>query len=131
MIRILISLPFLNFGLRKINKIMSEINSFVELPSDHMRFFAKLAGFNVKKHEKSCLSTIIGQVVGPKFIFPVGDDEVLGTGGIECEIIIIPKRRLTPDLKNESGCRVTYGNVLDIASSMFDNQAWNETKEDK
>lgn len=100
------------------NEMMNTIN----IPMDAMRFSGKISGWHAKNKGDIHVSTIFGQVAGIEPLW-ITDDPVRGT---ECEIIIIPKRKLTC-APTTNGNRVRYGDILTAVSAMFEPDAFIET----
>ena len=104
---------------------MSEIekmhNEAMGLPPDAMTFNATLAGHTMPPVDGLHGTSVVGILVGPYDIF----DDAANNHGIECTVIIIPRRRLHT-AENQYGWRVKFGNVLDRMAELGQNESWIE-----
>lgn len=100
------------------------MDNLIQIPPDAKRFKAFLCGHTIGEGGGGIGTSAIAVLVGPEPLF----DNESGNHGLECEVIIIPKRKLHV-AQTTSGDRVRYGDILMRAESMRKDDAWVEKME--
>ena len=99
------------------------MNNLIELPENAKRFSGFLVGNSAGVKGNNHGTHAIAILAGPEFLF---DDES-NNHGIECEVIIIPHRKLHT-ASTANGDRVKYGDILDRAEALTRSDTWVEDK---
>lgn len=100
------------------------MDNVIILPENAKRFNGLLVGNSAGvKNGRNHGTVAIAILAGAEFLF--NDSE--NNHGLECEIIVIPKRKLHT-AQTANGDRVKYGDILDKAEALKWPDAWVEDR---